>query len=634
MDRRGLPEGKGTLIRAGTCALLLAAGLAAATPAAAALLEFLHVEANAGTASGGHFALRLGDEVFHYQNRGGDSLRMVREDFDFFRYVYGVLQNRGIRGSRVAVDDDTWARIHERFASRLLVEELRFDALEAQQADVALIEFLLGAPAEGAAADPPLRVPGAAWFEIAGHEEPALRRLRERVAHERGARFLRERLAALRTEQRALALPPLPRADSEPSRDRIPPPQYAFSQHVSDLAAKQLALEAVLDGASFERRWLRSEAAGELSLRPSERAALADYARRLEARLVALTASRRPDWGGPLLLGMARLVALDESLRQGRLVVLDAFPAAASVLPHEQAAGRAAFLHELRDDAAARLAETRARVLAEGAPDERGYSDLEDAANRFLELREGGGHDVRVFAERLVPEGRAPVPRRLLPRLDRDALLAALPVAHERARAARRSLARLYRYDLVHRNCVTEVFETIHAALPPGEIEQRLGGRVEPGDPLGFVPFVAAAAVEREYRVVAVTDIPSFRRQRLAEMYAHGNPLRVYLRETNTLSSSLYRDNPRDGFFLLFTDDVVWPRPLYGALNLLGGLAQTLAGVLALPVDGGQRLVSGAEGAFFSLPELVFVNLRKGTFEYGRSRVRRTRALVRERPAS
>ena len=41
--------------------LAVAAALALATPAAAASLDFLHIEANEGGSSGGHAALRFGD---------------------------------------------------------------------------------------------------------------------------------------------------------------------------------------------------------------------------------------------------------------------------------------------------------------------------------------------------------------------------------------------------------------------------------------------------------------------------------------------------------------------------------------------------------------------------------------------
>ena len=34
-----------------------------------------------------------------------------------------------------------------------------------------------------------------------------------------------------------------------------------------------------------------------------------------------------------------------------------------------------------------------------------------------------------------------------------------------------------------------------------------------------------------------------------------------------------------------------------------------------LPVDGGEMLWAGLRGALFSLPELVFQNIRKGSFD-------------------
>jgi hypothetical protein len=41
-----------------------------------------------------------------------------------------------------------------------------------------------------------------------------------------------------------------------------------------------------------------------------------------------------------------------------------------------------------------------------------------------------------------------------------------------------------------------------------------------------------------------------------------------------------------------------------------------VAGLPLLPFDRGDTLVAGVRGAVFSLPELAFVNLRKGSFDY------------------
>ena len=57
-------------------------------------------------------------------------------------------------------------------------------------------------------------------------------------------------------------------------------------------------------------------------------------------------------------------------------------------------------------------------------------------------------------------------------------------------------------------------------------------------------------------------------------------------------------------------------RPLFGAFNLLVGLGQSLLGVVTLPFEGPDRLISGTRGVLFSVPELAFVNLRKGSMAY------------------
>jgi hypothetical protein len=142
---------------------------------------------------------------------------------------------------------------------------------------------------------------------------------------------------------------------------------------------------------------------------------------------------------------------------------------------------------------------------------------------------------------------------------------------------------------------------------------------------LHFWPLFAFDAVKDTWRVREVGEIPSFRRTRLAEMAEREHPMKVHLREASTLTSTVYRPNPRDSFFRFFTRDAWWPRPVYGAANLLAGLGQTALGLVRLPFDRGESLLAGAKGVAFSVPELAFVNIRKGTLEYARSDAARTR---------
>jgi hypothetical protein len=50
-------------------------------------------------------------------------------------------------------------------------------------------------------------------------------------------------------------------------------------------------------------------------------------------------------------------------------------------------------------------------------------------------------------------------------------------------------------------------------------------------------------------------------------------------------------------------------------VNLLFGLGYTTYGLAAAPFDRGQRVGAGLAGMMWSLPELAFVNVRKGSFD-------------------
>src|SRR5262249_16346672 len=79
-------------------------------------------------------------------------------------------------------------------------------------------------------------------------------------------------------------------------------------------------------------------------------------------------------------------------------------------------------------------------------------------------------------------------------------------------------------------------------------------------------------------------------------------------------TSTLYRKAPDDSAFLFFTDDAVATRPVLGVLNVVAGLGVAAAGLAMLPIDHGDLLKSGLRGVLFSLPELGFFNIRKGSF--------------------
>ena len=123
-------------------------------------------------------------------------------------------------------------------------------------------------------------------------------------------------------------------------------------------------------------------------------------------------------------------------------------------------------------------------------------------------------------------------------------------------------------------------------------------------------------SVQKHYRVIQSTVLGSYRDQQLEKLYTQNNGLIVALRESNVFSSTLYTYNADDAFFVFFTDENLLLSPVFGLFNTLAGMGQSLFGFLSWPFDAGQNLKSGATGVLMSLPELLFFNMRKGSYPY------------------
>ena len=648
--------------------LALAASLPvvlAALPAAGGtgrFVDYLYLEPNEGGASAGHVALGFADRVYHFERFPGGLLRLERDDAAHFRYLYAALGNRAIHVTRVAVSDETYALLEEGFNTRYLIQRRQLAALESLRTDERLLDVFLrraraaattidvaplpdtqaGSPwsNEGERDADALAIEGAGFFfpeERPGERSPSLVALGERVAESRGQDFIARRSADLRSWLEHV----------EPGADDLPPAMLSpevylsgqsFSDRYADLMAGIAALEVLREAPSLRREAIFAPATSDVEIEPQERALLAAYSLALADQLVRLTGLERPGWGFTLLVGMARLEAIRLSLESGRWVLLDATPPDHLRIDRHvvaRALGDPALLGGLREEAQADFAAARAELVAHPGFGEREYARLETTGDRFCELARAAdaGTDVRMHDGPYLPS---------LPAARTDLVVPGLNVARleqtraEVARAQRayeRELTRLYGYHLIAHNCVTELFRTIDASLGPrpeaasrslgprpldaaAESRARLGGYVAADGSLTFIPFLSQSAVRQAYQVDGTREIPSYRTQRLAELDRRESPLLVSLRESNTLSSTVYRRSADDSYFLFFTDGTPAARPLLGAANLAVGLGAGIAGLALLPADGGEVLVAGLKGAVFSLPELVFVNIRKGSFDH------------------
>jgi hypothetical protein len=615
-----------SLAPAALLALALALPLSSwASASDEASFDYFYVEANEGGSSGGHSAVRLGAQVFHFSNRDG-LLVLDREPTREFLHAYALLGNRDIHLSRVALRAPDRDRIARALDAYYRIQAQQLDVQAALREDRELIEgrfedgspievpalgYFMGFEKESAIGAPDGQASGAAAIE--------LRELRARITASSGAEVLRgKRERALDQLAEALARDPAGWPFALP-RDRSERPAFtqSYARRVVDAAANLAALDVLehtpplAGNATVEIE----ESIGRLT--ESERAVLAARREGLADELIRLAGSNTSDWGRPFLVGLARWLAADEGLRRGQLVLLDVLPDDGARLPARVVASRSDVVAEIRRAAREDLRRGRA-VLDES---EAAWSHLEEILSRLVELDRAADwrRDLRLARGALVP-ARSGVLRVAIapPVAEREGLERAADRVRERERKYGRALDALYGYRLLTRNCVSELFQTMNDTLggSPEDVRAALGGYVDGHSAFEYIPFVSARAVDTRYRVVLRREVPSWRALQLQEMRQRENPLWVALRESNTLTARSYRRGVRDSFFLFFTEDAALLRPLLGAFNLTAALGESAWGLPLAIVDDGDTLRSGLRGALTSLPELAFGNIRKGSNDW------------------
>ena len=579
--------------------------------------DFIYVDANEGSGSGGHVALRLEDRTYHFGYHEPGVLRLDRDDSERFVHVYSSLENRNLQILRVAVSDAAFARLRSSFNARYLAEAEEYGVLDALAADRAFLEgWSAGWPA--------VEVRAAGYLERGPPGGAALARVRRRVAERYGANHLDARLAGAAASEGALAgrlESPVP--DLAPV-GRHPASGYGLAQTAAEAASLRLALSVLRDGARLRSGTTATIEASAFPIDEATRKTLRALSGRFEGDLVALAGSSRADVGFAMLVAAARLLALERTLGTGRLVVLDVFPPDPIRLALGEIDARGGRVDDLEDELRGELRRVRDVLQIETDLRESDYAALEALAVRFHEVQRSRatGADLRVHRGRLLPVRSARV--RVETGLRPEEEVVRQRIAELRDRRAEQS-ARLddaHHYNLIGHNCVSELFAQVERAVADSADDAssaesgsrtRLGGHIPPSRGLEFIPFVAARSVGESYRVDRVVEVPSHRRRRVEEMTAREGPA-APLRESNVWTSTVYRRNSLDSAFLFFTDDVLVARPLLGAANLLYGLGATVAGLPLAPFDHGRLVAAGLRGAFWSVPELAFVNVRKGSF--------------------
>ncbi|MGY6277011.1 hypothetical protein [Methylomonas sp. MgM2] len=603
--------------------------------------EFLYINASEGSASGGHAAVKFDNEVFHFQHLDPGILRIYRDDFSAFRLAYGFQENRAIHGHRIKVSDATFQSFRDAFNRRLIIQDQQIRRLKALNEDYRLLNDLkrLAALNPIPATFPSVQLKALGYFvsdfrlnrdnhavrSDAYSKSTPIVRLKQAILDIYGKDFLKEKTQ--QTWKRLQGLKPEDFIKSfTVSETRFEPGRYSFSQQYTNLLLNLAALKILEQAAAPRSEALSTAASPQFLLNDEAVTKLDRFQQKLFSDLIKLTQSRRSDWGYPFLVGMARLHALELSINARQLVVLNR-------LRESRSDDQTLRIAPQHFSAIAKFADNgfnaTIKRLSQSEIDEYQYGDLEVKAGALLQIK------TSIQAKKSFP----------LPAADNTPSLAAnaepvrLPLTVTEldtsisrykieSEAYSEKLQTLYRYELLNRNCVTEIFRVLNGDLAKQAnedgatneaIEQTsqrlLGGYIE-NDNINIVPFLAFDQVASQYRLESSYRLPSYREQQIQRQYRSNTDVLVDLTESNTITSSLYQWHGTDAAFVFFTQDSIWLRPFMGGVNLAVAIGQTLYGLFALPLDTGENLQKSMKGIFVSVPELFFFNIRKGSFPH------------------
>ena len=392
--------------------------------------------------------------------------------------------------------------------------------------------------------------------------------------------------------------------------------------HSDDLVKfqKQLTLYSVLNilqqSIPLQESMIIPPLRDEKPLTQIEKEALSNHLLQMEASIISLLQSSRSDRGSALLLQVARYEIIRYSIEKGYFLTLDPFSdSAISVSVTDESNEtlekiRWQFLQEAR-------AQKKIFIKEKDYP-EIAWSLLESSRGRLYELEQGihNKQSVRVGFGILVPSRRGELSLTEFNFKQHDLKLISAQLDSNYQKISDYT-DKNYAYNLIERNCATELIRSLNSAFQSrAEAEEVLGGRLNEKSGLAFIPFLFYKNVRTSYNITHEEIILSRRLQKLEKMYADENEdaFTVWLRESNTRSSTLYNVRKEDTPFLFFTDDALLLRPVFGILNFSYALVYGGMAIFTLPADGGDGLYQAGRGMFYSLPELAFGNIRKGTY--------------------
>lgn len=584
-----------------------------------ASLDFIYINSSVDAAAGGHAAVRLDQKVYHFQYHDRGEFLLETELWKEFRFQYNDLQNRTLYLASIPVSQDVFQKISHQFNARYVLQKKRFHQLEQLKDEEDYFRSLvLG---EGH-----LAVPGLGLFSPGSKGDKYATSLKIQLEQLLGEKVGMVKLRLTNEMERAATrIQPVPITWHELDLYRKSmsfPDRVLQYQEIRAFRAAIAVLEqeaTVAPESLYQLPLLRPLTEDELTV-------MKQYQHGLVQSIAQILKGERTASFHALLIQMARYQAVGHSIETRQLTVIDPFSQNCDWLSKEELIGttvqthngedgeESTFLAQLYSERWQKLEAARQLFFGQQHDSEISYGVMEKAFGELWELHHVG--EQKQYAR--IESGNALPDKTMIlndnPDINAQQLAELLTIAAQNRKKLDELLLKTYSYNLFSKNCVTELFQTVYDSFETEEeAKDALGGYLIPGEKLSYVPFRSFDVVQELFPVDSKEILPSYRIRKAEQLYEEEGAMSL-LKESNTLTSTIYTPWDEDTAFLFFTDDVVLFRPLFGVSNLVYAVLGAAGGFFALPFDDGTLLQRSFKGMVFSLPELIFVNIRKGSF--------------------
>lgn len=566
-------------------------------------LDYIYVNANTGQSSGGHSAIRLGKIVYHFQYFPDKIFHIIREPWEDFRYTYGIQENRTIYVRKIELSKNDFIFFLNRLNEIYLYQKKELDNLEKLEDDVKILESILKG-------DETVYLKGVGYFSKNQKNTQSYKSLNTKIAIRLGNNFILKKMISLRKKINEFEIPTNKELDIDTSKRNYPATVSHYSTEYIESLSFLKSLEILHEELDLKKDGYFEFTSNSISERIFDRLSLSINEK--ENDIIQLLQSKEEMNGYSLLVSISRYLVIRKSLEERKLFFLNSFGKNHSLVVGEALENKT-FLEGIEKQITKKMKNLLLEIENSNGLSEKSYTELEDLINRKKEISDGisAKKAIRVNHEIMLPskEESVYIYKKENSKLDYKKIYEVYLQNRDKYQL---SLQRKYPFNLFTRNCTTEIFRTLNSIMDNDPV--RLGEIIQDKDLFVFVPVYAYYSVGEKYKVTGEEVVPSLRTLIMSE-----NEKKNFLRkikEISTLSSEYYRFNQEDSIFIFFTDDEIALRPIFGFVNLMAGIGELGYGALISPFDRGERVVKGLQGIFFSGPELIFFNIRKGTFIY------------------